>query len=139
MMTHLLDTSVCSQPLKRQPDLTALRLWDQLGAKAATSVVCLAEIEWGLHKMASERRWLEYRNAILPSLHAILPDRTAWSRFASMKARQHALGRPVQDIAVALGDGLALLGNPVDQLCSQSTQLFCIQTGEGFKGYDHVQ
>jgi predicted nucleic acid-binding protein len=98
MMTHLLDTSVCSQPLKRQPDLTALRLWDQLGAKAATSVVCLAEIEWGLHKMASERRWLEYRNAILPSLHAILPDRAAWSRFASMKARQHALGRPVQDM-----------------------------------------
>ena len=97
-MTHLLDTSVCSQPLKRQPDLAALRLWDRLGAKAATSVVCLAEIEWGLHKMASERRWLEYRNAILPSLHAILPDRAAWSRFASMKARQHALGRTVQDL-----------------------------------------
>jgi len=98
MMTHLLDTSVCSQPLKRQPDLTALRRWDRLGAMAATSVVCLAEIEWGLHKLASERRWLAYRNDILPSLHAILPDRVAWSRFASMKARQHALGGPMQDL-----------------------------------------
>ena len=40
------------------------------------------------------------------------------------------LGLAVQDVAVGLGDGLALLGNPVDQLCSQSTQLFYIQTGE---------
>lgn len=98
MITHLLDTSICSQPLKRQPILTVLQRWDRLGAGAAMSVVCLAEIEWGLHKLASERRWLGYRNDILPSLQALLPDRVAWSRFAVMKARQHALGRPVHDL-----------------------------------------
>jgi len=97
-MTHLLDTSICSQPLKQQPVLTALQRWDRLGDGAATSVVCLAEIEWGLHKLASERRWQGYRNDIVPSVYALLPDRVAWSRFATMKARQHALGRPVQDL-----------------------------------------
>ena len=98
MITHLLDTSVCSQPLRRNPLATVLQHWDRLGTGAATSAVCLAEIEWGLHKLASERRWQGYRNDILPSLQALLPDRVAWSQFAAMKARQQALGRPVSDL-----------------------------------------
>ena len=48
------------------------------------------------------------------------------------------LGLAVQDVAVALGDDLALLCNLGDQLRDQFAQLFCVQTGERFKGYDHA-
>ena len=52
------------------------------------------------------------------------------------------LGLAVQDVAVFGGDGtsvlLALLGNLCNQLLNEFAQLFCVQTGEGFKGYDHA-
>lgn len=48
------------------------------------------------------------------------------------------LGLVVQDVVVALGDDLALLCDPGNQLCRQCAQLFCVQTGERFKGYDHA-
>ena len=98
MMTHLLDTSVCSQPLKRRKHEGALARWDALGPRAATSIVCLAEIEWGLTKLASARHWVSYENDILPSIVALSTDRATWSRFATMKARQHLLGCPVDDL-----------------------------------------
>jgi predicted nucleic acid-binding protein len=113
MTTHLLDTSICSQPLKRHKHEVALARWDALGDQAATSVVCLAEIEWGLAKVSSDRLWLSYQNDILPSVITIPTDRTTWSKFAVMKARQHALGRPVDDLdlliaATAVQHGLIL-------------------------------
>lgn len=98
-MTHLLDTSVCSQPVKRQPLQHVLTRWDQLGAsRAATSACCLAEIEWGLHKLNSERRWAGYRRVILPSVQALPSDGAVWKKWAEMKARQHAIGQPVDDL-----------------------------------------
>ena len=52
------------------------------------------------------------------------------------------LGLAVQDVAVFGGDDtsvlLALQGHLGDQLRDQFTQLFCVQTGEGFKGYYHA-
>lgn len=113
MTTHLLDTSVCSQPLKRRRQEAALARWDSLGQQAATSVVCLAEIEWGLAKLSSERLWLSYQNDILPSLVCLPTERATWSRFATMKARQHVLGSPVDDLdlliaATAVQHGLIL-------------------------------
>ena len=97
-MTHLLDTSVCSQPIKVRPLPGALESWQKLGSGAATSAVCLAEIEWGLFKNPSPRRWEGYHRDILPSVTCLLPDRETWTRFARMKARQHQLGRPVADL-----------------------------------------
>ena len=113
MITHLLDTSVCSQPLKRRKHEGALARWDSLGQKAATSVVCLAEIEWGLAKLASERLWVGYHNDILPSVVTLPTERATWSKFATMKARQHVLGAPVDDLdlliaASAVQHGLIL-------------------------------
>jgi len=97
-MTHLLDTSVCCQPLKAAPRPEALLRWDALGNSAATSVTCLAEMEWGLHKLASPRRWQQYLEVVVPSLHPILPDRDTWSLWATLKARQQRLGRPIEDL-----------------------------------------
>lgn len=97
-LTHLLDTSICSQPLKRQPHEAALERWDQLDNSVATSEACLGEIEWGLYKLGSERRWVSYREDILPSVEIIEVNRQTWSQFAYMKARQDALGKPVDDL-----------------------------------------
>ena len=96
MATHLLDTSVCSQPFKKHPVMTALRRWQDLGDdRCTTTVVCMAEIEWGLHKLSSQRHWQIYRGVLQPGLVAICPGGETWERFALMKARQHQLGRPV--------------------------------------------
>lgn len=98
-MGYLLDTSVCSQPIKRHPHLKAVERWDGLGlGESSTSVVCLAEIEWGLHKLKSERRWEGYRRVIVPSLHVWTADAAVWHKWAEMKARQQELGRTVSDV-----------------------------------------
>lgn len=98
-MKYLLDTSVCSQPLKRRPILSVLKRWDALGdSDAATSQACLAEIEWGLHKLGSDRRWEGYRRDVLPSLRVIATDQSVWVEWARMKARQQVLGLRIEDM-----------------------------------------
>lgn len=98
-MKYLLDTSVCSQPIKRQPVAAALQRWDAAGSgRVATSQACLAEIEWGLHKLDSKRLWLGYRRDILPSLRSLVVDSDVWSKWAVIKARQEALGLRVDDL-----------------------------------------
>lgn len=98
-MKYLLDTSVCSQPIKRQPSAAVLRRWDGLEADSVvTSQVCLAEIEWGLHKLGSERLWIGYRQDILPSVRALAVDGEVWSVWSVIKARQDALGQRVEDL-----------------------------------------
>lgn len=98
-MNYLLDTSVCSQPIKRHPVQAALRRWNAASPQSvATSAVCLAEIEWGLHKLGSERRWIGYRRDILPSLKSLPVDGSVLSKWAILKARQEVLGLPVKDL-----------------------------------------
>ncbi|NBB79427.1 MAG: PIN domain-containing protein [Verrucomicrobia bacterium] len=102
-MKYLLDTSVCSQPIKKRPVLKVLQRWDAQCLDAlATSAACLAEIEWGLHKLGSERRWLGYRRDILPSVRALPVDSMVWSKWAVLKARQDALGLRVDDIDLVI-------------------------------------
>jgi len=102
-MKYLLDTSVCSQPIKRRPVATALQRWDVQGSDSvATSQACLAEIEWGLHKLGSERRWLGYRRDILPSVRTLSVDSNVWSKWAALKARQDALGLCVDDLDLVI-------------------------------------
>ena len=103
-MGYLLDTSVCSQPLKRTPIYGVIERWDMLGDTAAmTSQVCIAEIEWGLHKLNSERRWEGFKRDVLPSLKILSADRSVWSVWARMKARQQALGLGVGDLDLLIG------------------------------------
>ena len=97
-MRYLLDTSVCSQPIKRYPVSAAIERWDRLSfEQSATSVACLAEIEWGLHKLKSERRWEGYRRVILPSLRVLPTDARVWKKWAELKACQQNAGRSVGD------------------------------------------
>lgn len=98
-MAYLLDTSICSQPLKRRPRQAALERWDALAdGEVFTARVCLAEIEWGLHKLGSARLWAGYRRDVLPSLRVIPTDQSVWQEWSQMKARQEAGGRRVDDL-----------------------------------------
>ena len=98
-MAYLLDTSICSQPLKRQPHLGVLERWDGLlNGEAFTARVCLAEIEWGLHKLGNARLWSGYRRDVLPSLRVVATGSGVWQEWSRMKARQEASGRWVDDL-----------------------------------------
>jgi predicted nucleic acid-binding protein len=58
----------------------------------------LAEIEWGLHELGSERRWAGYRRDILPSVQIIPKDSSVRSKWSKLKARQEVLGRSIDDL-----------------------------------------
>lgn len=61
MITHLLDTSVYSQRLKRKPIQAVVRRWSELGdAQLAISTICEAELLFGLKKKNAPRLWTEY-------------------------------------------------------------------------------
>lgn len=48
-VTHLLDTSVYSQPIKKQPVQTAMDRWQVVGDTAVvSSVICEAEVLFGI-------------------------------------------------------------------------------------------
>lgn len=111
----LLDTSVFSQPLRKQPDLVLLNRWNEVGDPAcAVSIVTLAEVEWGLHKAGVPRWWTLYREHLQARLPVLPTPPELWSDFARLKARQSAAGRPVSDLdlliaATALHHGLILV------------------------------
>jgi predicted nucleic acid-binding protein len=93
-MRWLLDTSVYSQPLKKSPNLPALRRWKRVGDQfCLTSIVVTAEVERGLISMASERLWSGYRKLLEDRLEVLDTDAKVWKRFSEMKARQRIIGR----------------------------------------------
>lgn len=111
---YLLDTSVYSQPLRRQRVEAALAHWERSGdALCAVSAVTPAEVEWGLYKLSAPRLWKLYETVLRPRLVILPTDGAVWSRFAEMKATQAALGRPIPDLdlliaATAVHHGLHL-------------------------------
>jgi predicted nucleic acid-binding protein len=114
MITHLLDTSVYSQPLRRLPLATPLQRWSALGDKrCATSRICTAEVEAGLTAENRPERLAKYRHLLLPRLSILPVDDDTWASFSALKAQQHRLGLVVPDLdlligAQALRYGLAL-------------------------------
>lgn len=98
-MKWLLDTSVYSQPLRRQPIKRALEKWRDAGdSNCAISGVTLGEIHWGLHAAANDRLWDGYHALIADRLSILETSNSIWKKFAEMKARQNALGQPVSDL-----------------------------------------
>jgi len=102
-MTFLLDTSILSQPLRKNPSLPALARWNQAGDHTCTtSIVCHAEIEWGLLKQDDPHRQRRYHELIRPRLTALPTDSTCWKIFAQLKARQFLIGETVADLDLLL-------------------------------------
>lgn len=94
-MTHLLDTSVFSQPIKDYPLDAVLDRWSTLGDQAVcTSAVCLAELLQGLELRRSDKYWRRYRE-LLMHRYPVLPfDAAVATVFGQLVAQMNAAGRP---------------------------------------------
>jgi len=106
---YLLDTSVYSQPLRRNPVIRALEHWEASGdAACKVSVVSLAEVEFGLHLEGSPNRQQRYENLLKGRLEVISTDSGVWQEFAIRKARQQILGMPVSDLDLLIASSAIL-------------------------------
>lgn len=114
MITHLLDTSVYSQRLKRRPIDSVVRRWAANGDnRLAISTICEAELLFGLEKKGSERLWCEYKEFLKDKLVILPLDRKAIEAYAEVKAILLSQGRSVGEMdlligATALANGLRL-------------------------------
>ena len=99
MTTHLLDTSVYSQPLKRKPVQAAIARWDRLGDdRCATSRVCVAEVEAGLRAESRPARFAKYSQLLQPRVRILPVDEAVWRKFTELKASQHQQGFSIADL-----------------------------------------
>ncbi len=113
-LTHLLDTSVFSQPIKDHPAETVLDRWSAIrDSSLCTAAICLAELLQGLRNRESEKYWRRYRG-LLEGWYTVLPfDAAAADAFSrlAMETRRQGRTRPVVDLmiaATALRNGLTL-------------------------------
>lgn len=104
MITHLLDTSVYSQRLKRRPSKKVVRCWSDLGdARLAISTICEAEILFGLEKKHSDRLWAEYEHYLKHKIVVLPLDRPVIETYARLKAELQASGRIVGEFDLLIG------------------------------------
>ena len=114
MVTHLLDTSVYSQRLRRQPVAGVVRRWSDLGdGKLAIATICEAELLFDLEKKNSKRLWAEYEHYLKHKLIVLPLDRKAIETYARIKAELQASGVIIGEFdlligATALANGLKL-------------------------------
>lgn len=114
MITHLLDTSVYSQRLKKHPVEEVVRRWSELGnSKLVISAICEAELLYGLEKKNSPRLWAEYEEYLKNALVMLPLDRKVIDFYAKTKASMSMQGLVVDELdlligATALANGLKL-------------------------------
>src|SRR5688572_15992896 len=113
-LSHLLDTSVYSQPLKPKPLPTVERRWRSLGDEPlCVSVIGEAELLYGLELKRSLRLRAKYDALLKARLPVLLVDSTIAETFAKIKASGKRSGRPRSDFdfllaATAIAHGLIL-------------------------------
>jgi predicted nucleic acid-binding protein len=112
--THLLDTSVYCQPLRRRPLEAVVGRWRALGdAALCVSVLCEAEVLQGLEAKGSRRLWERHARLLegrLPVLDVDLGVARAYATLAGRLLRE-GRPRPVIDLliaATALTSGLVV-------------------------------
>jgi tRNA(fMet)-specific endonuclease VapC len=113
-LTHLLDTSVYSQPLKPAPLESVVSRWLAVGERRlSTSVLCQTELLYGIEKRDSSA--LRRRFKVLLEGRLVVHDLDAQTvaTYARLKARLERLGQPRADFdlliaATALEQGLIL-------------------------------
>ncbi|HTV41355.1 MAG TPA: type II toxin-antitoxin system VapC family toxin [Candidatus Sulfotelmatobacter sp.] len=102
-VTHLLDTSVYSQPIKKTPHQAVITRWQAVGdTSVVTSVICEAEVLFGIHKEKhrSGTTKIEERYAtLLKGKFDLLPvDRSVAEAYAEMRAHCEKNGTQVADM-----------------------------------------
>jgi hypothetical protein len=97
-VSHLLDTSVYSQPLRLSPLASVRARWNALGDdKLAISHACEAEVLYGLAVRRSARLTRQYRAILEGRLQSLPLDGQVARAFASLKAAGRAAGRSCSD------------------------------------------
>ena len=103
-LTHLLDTTVFSQPLKDRPSAAVMDRWSDLGdASVCTSAICVAEVLQGLEIRQSEKYWRRYRELLENRYAALAFDQAVAMVFSEIAAVLRSQGepRPVVDLLIA--------------------------------------
>jgi predicted nucleic acid-binding protein len=103
-VTHLLDTSVYCQPLRKKPLPPVVARWKALGDGAlCVSVLCEAEILQGLEAKDSAPLWDRYRNLLegrLPVLDVNVEVARTYAALAGPLIRG-GNPRPAVDLLIA--------------------------------------
>lgn len=113
-LTHLLDSSVYSQPLTPRPSATVEARWHRLGDhRLAISTICDAELLFGLELRRSAKLFALYDSILRERLQTLAVDREVSRTFAKAKAIARRRGRTCSDFdfligATALVHGLTL-------------------------------
>jgi predicted nucleic acid-binding protein len=103
-VTHLLDTSVYCQPLRKKPLPSVVARWKGIGEESlCVSVLCEAEVLQGLEAKRSERLWQRYRALLQGRLPMIDVTTEVAKTYASMAGALIRAGnpRPVIDLLIA--------------------------------------
>ena len=101
--SHLLDTSVFSQPIKDKPIPHVLDRWDALREDSiCTSAVCLAEVLHGLRDRESPKYWRRYRE-LLENQYPVLSFDAVADVFSNLSVllRRQGKTRPTLDLMIA--------------------------------------
>ncbi len=103
-VSHLLDTSVYCQPLRKKPLPTVVDRWTKLGdSSLCVSVLCEAEILQGLEARESAALWDRYRKLLEGRLPVLDVTMQVAGTYAAMAGPliQSGKPRPVIDLLIA--------------------------------------
>ena len=99
MVTHLIDTSIYSQPLRPRPLQSVIEKWTRLGDEALSiSVICEAELFYGLRWKNSRKLILKYEAFLKGRLTVYPVNEAVAKQFGLLKAQQRRIGRMVADL-----------------------------------------
>jgi predicted nucleic acid-binding protein len=103
-VSHLLDTSVYCQPLRKKPLPSVVARWKALGdASLCVSVLCEAEVLQGLEAKDAAPLWNRYHALLdgrLPILEVTVDVARAYASLAGPLIRE-GHPRPVVDLLIA--------------------------------------
>ena len=103
-ITHLLDTSVYSQPIKKYPLDTVIYHWKKIGDNnLCISIFCETEILQGLEMKQSDNLWNAYNLILKDSLPIIdfsLETAKVYAKIQAMSVKKGKT-RPVIDLLIA--------------------------------------
>jgi len=103
-ITHLLDTSVFSQPIKDRPNSNVIERWSELGDSViCTCSICLAEVLQGLEYRESDKYWRRYRAILMNRYPVLMFDQQVAQTYAKLAAELKRTGKPkpVMDLLIA--------------------------------------
>lgn len=97
--THLLDTSVYSQPVRRTMHPVVAARWLALGNdSAAISAICEAEVLYGLKKRGSPQMCETYDSILRGRLPVLPVDADVAATYADLRVTCETNGSTVQDM-----------------------------------------